>query len=191
MTNKNPPPREPTDLPTKPEDESRRPRRLILEVNPEEKGMAIAIESGITEPLSEHIAALKMWGEPLGDAEWDGRWDPQNKPSDAMLAQEHDERLKKRPELDKLVRQRDAEYRESEAALADVPAAGTRPLASAKLQAVAILAISISLSPTLRDDFFASIENGLIGWTAALVVGATLASLVVGTALWNVSAEEG
>jgi hypothetical protein len=169
-----------------------RPRRKEPEeVVPEDHGFAFAEYTGDTEPVREHEEALRAWAEAIARTGWDGRWDPQTKPADAMLAREQDERLKKRPDFDKFIRQRDAEYREAAAILASTPAAGPKPATHWVLQGVAIAAITISLAPTLRDDFFVSIENSAFGWLAALAASTALAALVVGSALWNISVEAG
>jgi hypothetical protein len=184
MSKENHDPKVEIATPTKPQDDARRPRRPIIEVVPEEDGERLALESGVTEPLPEHLEIINRSSGALGDEEWERRWDPEHKPSDAMLAQEHEANLQRRAEFEKQIRQRRAEHRESEDALAAVPAGGPKPSVHWLFQLVVTAIIAISIAPTLREDLFAPIEDNFWGWVAALSVGVALALTVVTVALW-------
>lgn len=167
------------------EGERRHSRRPIIEVVPEEDGERLARESGVTEPLAEHLEIIKLSSEALGHEEWERRWDPENKPSDALLEKEYESNLSRRVDGEKQVRQRRADVREAEEAAAAVPPSGQKPSVHWLFIFVVVLVMAVSMAPTLREDLFASIEDGFWGWVCAVAVGAALAGIVVFVALWS------
>jgi hypothetical protein len=183
MTIKEQPQNEGPYPPAKPEVASRRPHRRVLEVNLEEKGMALAIESGVTEPHPEHTQMLTGLAQSMSAEDWEDRWDPKGKPSDALLAEEHDRNIKERGEIEKQIRQRQAEHREAGDGLAAVAAAGDKPTISWSFKAVITLIMALSMSPTLRDELFASVEDNILGWMAAIGVGCCFGIAVVSATL--------
>jgi hypothetical protein len=172
------------------EEDHRRPRRRVVEVDTRGDGFAFGLDSGDTEPQTEHIAALKLDGEALGNEDWERRWDPKSKPSDALLALEHEENLRRRAAADAQILQRSAEFRETVDALASVPAAGKKPASPGLFRTAVTLVIAISVSPTLREELFASIDDQLLGWGAAVGVGVCLALTIVSATMWIHLGEE-
>jgi hypothetical protein len=95
-----------------------------------------------------------------------------------MHQAEYERLLEQREEIEKAVAHATANLRESEIALANTPKAGPKPQAKWWLTAAFIVAITVTISPTLHDFVFFGISDDLLAWFGSSVCGAFVASML-------------
>jgi low affinity Fe/Cu permease len=154
-------------------------------------GQNRALQSGTTEPLQEDIRSLKDHARAMARETYRDRYDPSANVHDAMHQREYERALAERGEAEKGEKHAAANLRDADTNLAGTPKAGNRPAASPILVAAFIVAITLTVAPTLHDDLFITIGDDLLAWffssLCAAFVGTmlTLAILTGRRTVWT------
>jgi hypothetical protein len=128
-----------------------------------------ALESGTTNPEPDDIRALEDHARAMARETYRDRYDPEAHIHDAMHKVEYERNLALRDETEKGARHSAANLRDAELALASTPKAGEKPTVSQLLEAAFVVAITITVAPTLHDAIFHTLGDDLLEWFAASV----------------------
>jgi hypothetical protein len=123
-----------------------------------------AIQSGTTEPNTREIRALEDHSKAMARETYRDRFDPSANPHDAMHQAEYERTVAQREESEKGEQYAVANVRDAELNLARTPKAGDKPIAPPVLVAAFIVAITLTVAPTLHDAVFLTIGDDLLEW---------------------------
>jgi hypothetical protein len=137
-----------------------------------------ALDSGTTEPRSEDTLALTDHARAMAKQTYRDKYDPAQNVHDAMHETEYRRDLAQRDEAEKAEQHATANLRDAELKLARTPKAGPKPQAHPLLVAAFIVAIMLSVAPTLHDSIFLTIGDDLLNW-----FGSSLSAAFVGVML--------
>lgn len=137
-----------------------------------------AVQSGTTEPTPDDIRALEDHARAMARETYRDRFDPSANAHDAMHQAEYDRTIRQRKESEKVEQHAAANLRDAETNLARTPKAGNKPSASPVLVAAFIVAITLTVAPTVHDSIFHTLGDDLLAWffssLCAAFVGAML-----------------
>jgi hypothetical protein len=143
-----------------------------------------AIHSGTTEPLPDDTVTLTEHARAMAKQTYRDKYDPTQNVHDAMHETEYRRDIAQREEAEKAERHAAANLRESEIKLARTPEAGLKPRAHPSLVAAFVVAITLTVAPTLHDTIFLTIDDELLNWfgsaLSAAFVGAMLTLAILG-----------
>jgi hypothetical protein len=133
-----------------------------------------AVQSGTTESNPDDIRALEDHARAMARDTYRDRYDPSANPHDAMHHAEYERTLVQRSEAEKGEQHAAANLRDTETNLARTPKAGNKPAAPPVLVAAFIVAITLTVAPTVHDSIFHTLGDDLLAWffsslTAAFV----------------------
>ena len=130
-------------------------------------GYERAKSSGTRESQEADVRALEDHAQ--GEARDTSRasFDPAQHIHDRMYQEEFEKDLKDRDEVEKSEAYARANLREAELSLAKTTRGGEKPGISSWLMAAFIVAITITVAPTLHDFVFHTIADDLLAWFAA------------------------
>jgi hypothetical protein len=128
-----------------------------------------AVQSGTTEPQPDDICALEDHARAMARETYRDRYDPEAHTHDAMHKREYKRSLADRDEAEKGERHAAANLRDAEDAVAGTPTAGEKPKIPPVLVAAFVIAITLTIAPTLHDTIFHTIGDDLLEWFAASV----------------------
>jgi hypothetical protein len=134
--------------------------------------------SGATEPVPEDLRTLEDHARAMARDTYRDLFDPGQNLHDRMHQAEYERLLKQREETEKGVAYATANLRDAELRLAKTAKAGAKPLANDWLVAAFIVAITITVAPTLHDFLFFSISDDLLSWFGASISAAFIASML-------------
>lgn len=123
-----------------------------------------AIQSGTAEPRPEDIRALTDHARAMAKQTHRDKYDPSQNAHDAMHDTEYRRDLAQRDEAEIAEQHAAANLRDAERALARTPKAGTEPRAHAYQIAAFVVAIGVTVAPTLHDSLFATLSDDLLNW---------------------------
>jgi hypothetical protein len=123
-----------------------------------------AIQSGTTEPNQDDIRALEDHSKAMARETYRDRFDPSTNAHDRMHQAEYERTIEQRKESEKGEQHAIANLRDTEKNLARTPKAGDKPTAPHVLVAAFIVAITITVAPTLHDAVFLTIGDDLLEW---------------------------
>ncbi len=123
-----------------------------------------ALHSGNTEPRPEDSLALTDHARAMAKQTYRDKYDPVQNVHDAMHETEYRRDLAQREEAEKAEQHAAANLRDAEIKLARTPKAGPKPCAHPWLVAAFIVAIMVSVAPTLHDSIFLTIGDDLLNW---------------------------
>ena len=137
-----------------------------------------ARQSGTTEPRPEDIRALEDHARAIARNIYRDRYDPARNVHDAMHQTEYERYLAQREEAEKGEQHSVANLRDAEDKLASTPKAGPKPAADPLLVTASIVAITLTVAPTLHDSVFQSIGDDILEWFAASLSGAFVGGML-------------
>lgn len=126
-----------------------------------------AVESGATEPQPTDIRALEDHARAMARETYRDRYDPAQHVHDAMHQREYEKSLVQRDEAERGEQHAAANLRDADIALAHTPKAGDKPQAPPILVAAFVVAITLTVAPTLHDTLFRTFGDDLLEWFAA------------------------
>jgi hypothetical protein len=137
-----------------------------------------ALQSGTTEPREEDTLALTEHARAMARQTYREKYDPSQNVHDAMHETEYRRDIARREEAEKAGKHSAANLRDAEIKVARTPKAGPKPCAHPSLIAAFIVAIMLSVAPTLHDSIFITIGDDLLNWfgsgVSAVFVGIML-----------------
>jgi len=137
-----------------------------------------ALQSGTTEPNQDDIQSLKDHSQAMAKDTYRDRFDPSANRHDAMHQAEYDRTIDQRKESEKGEQHAAANLRDADTNLARTPKAGNKPAASPFLVVAFVVAIMLTIAPTLHDALFNTLGDDLLAWffsaLCAAFVGAML-----------------
>lgn len=137
-----------------------------------------AHKSGTTEPRNEDIRALEDHARAMAKETYRDRYDPAKHAHDAMHHAEYQRTVAKRDEADIALQHAAANLRDAELDLAKAPKVGPKPAPRHYLVASFIIALALSIAPTLHDSIFHTIPDDLLAWFASLVSAAFVGGML-------------
>jgi hypothetical protein len=123
-----------------------------------------ALQSGTTEPHPDDIRSLEDHARAIAKDTYRDRYDPSVNAHDAMHQAEYERTLGQRKESEKGEQHAAANLRDADTNLAQTPKAGNKPAAPPVLVAAFIVAITLTVAPTLHDAVFLTIGDDLLEW---------------------------
>lgn len=141
-------------------------------------GYERAAQSGTTKPLPEEQLTLEEHARAMARDTASMPFDPAKNPQDAMLKSEYERDLERRQEVEKGIAYAKAHLREAEFELARTPRAGDMPNPNQLLLVAFVVAIGITVAPTLHDFVFRTISDDLLVWFCALTSAAFMSAMI-------------
>jgi hypothetical protein len=123
-----------------------------------------ARDSGTTEPQPNDIRSLEDNARAMARDTYRDRYDPSANAHDAMHQAEYERTIAQRIESEKGEQHAAANLRDTESNLARTPKAGNKPVAPPVLVAAFIVAITLTVAPTLHDAVFLTVGDDLLEW---------------------------
>ncbi|MGH9345006.1 MAG: hypothetical protein ACRD19_14750, partial [Terriglobia bacterium] len=137
-----------------------------------------ALQSGTTEPRTYDIHALEDHARAMAKDTYRDRYDPDKNAHDAMHHAEYTRTVAQRDEAEIGEQHASANLRDAEGVVARAPNAGPKPAAKPLLVATFIVALALSIAPTLHDSVFHTIPDDLLAWFASLVSAGFVGGMV-------------
>jgi len=130
------------------------------------------LESGATEPQPDDLRALEDHARAMARECYRDRFDPTQNLHDAMRKAEYEKSLAQRVEAEKGEQHATANLRDAENELARTPKAGQKPAAPPPLVAAFVVAITLTIAPTVHDAIFHGLGDNLLEWFASAISAA-------------------
>jgi hypothetical protein len=134
--------------------------------------------SGTALPDPQDSRSLEEHARSIARDTYRDKFDPKKNAHDRMHQAEYDRLLDLRDEIARGVAHATANVHESEVALASTPKAGSKPEASSWLAAAFIVAITVTVAPTLHDFLFFGVPDDLLAWFGSSICAAFVASML-------------
>jgi hypothetical protein len=143
-----------------------------------ELGRNRGLQSGTTVSLPADVQALEDHARAMARDTYRDRFDPKLHAQDAMHQTEYERSLNQREEEEKGEAHAAANLRDAEIKLAQTAKAGEKPTANGLLVAAFIVAITITVAPTLHDFVFHTMADDLLAWFGASITAAFIALML-------------
>jgi len=137
-----------------------------------------ALHSGTTEPRPDDIRSLEDHARAMAQDTYRDRYDPTQNAHDAMHKAEYERDLVQREDAEKIAQHAAANLRDAELRLARTTKAGPKPAAHPLLVAAFILAITLTVAPTLHDSVFQTLSDDMLAWFGAWLAAAFVGSML-------------
>jgi len=137
-----------------------------------------ARQSGTAEPRSGDIQALEDHARAMAKETYRELYDPAQNVHDAMHQAEHERNLEQREEAEQARRHAAANLRDAELTVARTPKAGPKPSVHPLQGATSIVAITLSVAPTVHDSLFHTLPDDILAWFGSLVSGAFVGGML-------------
>jgi hypothetical protein len=141
-------------------------------------GRKRALSSGITESLPEDAKALTHHAWAMARDTYRDLYDPTRNTHDSMHQAEYEKVVMHRDEAERAEEHASANLRDAEIKVAATPKAGPRPSAHTGLVAAFIVAITVTIAPTLHDSVFHSLSDEMLIWCFSLLSAAFVAAML-------------
>ncbi len=128
-----------------------------------------ALASGTTVAKPEDIEALENHAIGMARETYREKFDPAQHAHDAMHQAEYERALAQREDAEKGEQQARANVRDAEDACAQTPKAGSKPELKLFVLSSFVVALAISIAPTLHDSLFHTLSDDLLAWFFAAV----------------------
>ncbi len=151
---------------------------LQLQTGLFELGRKRALAGGATKPIAEDQQNLADHARAIAGRTYQDSFDPSKHAHDKVRDDEYRNQVGGRNELQQGAAHARANLRDAETALAKTPKAGARPVPNPWLVAAAIIAINLSVSPTLHDRFFSTLSDDLLVWFLSIISAGFVAALL-------------
>ena len=133
---------------------------------------------GAAKADADDMRSLEEHARSIARDTYRDAFDPEKYAHDRMHQAEYDRLQDQREEIERGLAHAQANAHDSELALAATPKAGLKPEASAWLAAAFIVAITVTVSPTLHDFRFFTVPDQLLAWFGSSLSGAFIASML-------------
>jgi hypothetical protein len=137
-----------------------------------------AILSGAVKPNPEDFRSLEEHARSIARDTYREKFDPSSNAHDRMHQVEYERLLEQRDEIEKGVGHAQANVHEAERTLATTAKAGAKPQASGWLAAAFVVALAVTVAPTLHDFIFFTIPDELLSWFGSSLCAAFIASML-------------
>jgi hypothetical protein len=137
-----------------------------------------ALQSGTTQPRPDDIRTLEDHARAMAKDTYRDRYDPAQNVHDAMHQAEYERNLARREEAEETEQHAAANLRDAELRLSRVPKAGPKPVAHPLLTAAFIVAIMLTVAPTLHDSVFHTLPDDMLVWFLALLSAAFVGAML-------------
>lgn len=137
-----------------------------------------AIQSGTTEPQPDDVRSLEDNARAMARDTYRDRYDPSVNPHDAMHQAEFERVLDQRKESEKGEQHAAANLRDAEIDLAQLPKAGNKPSPAPMLVTAFIVAITLTIAPTLHDSLFHTFGDDLLAWFLSAMCAAFVGAML-------------
>ena len=134
--------------------------------------------SGTTEPKSDDLQALEDHARAMARDTYRDAFDPAIHQQDAMHKAEFDRDVVARSEAENGEAHATANLRDAETKLAKTPRAGGQPSANPLLVSAFVIAITVTIAPTLHDALFHTMADDLLAWCFSLLFSAFIAFML-------------
>jgi len=136
-----------------------------------------ALASGATQLHADDLRILQEHAEAMAQQTWRDRYDPTANPHDAMQEAEYQRKLAQRQEAEHGEAHAIANLRDSELKLAHTPEAGLKPAVATWLVVAFVLALTVTIAPTVHDLFHV-ISDDLLAWFFSLGSSAAVGAML-------------
>lgn len=143
-----------------------------------ELGRNRARSSGATKPVGEDKKAVEEHARAMARETYRDSFDPSKHPHDKARQDEYENQLAQRGEAQQAAAHARANLRDADEKIAKTPKAGEKPAPSPWLVAASIIAINISVAPTLHDRFFYTLSDDMLAWLVSLVGAGFVAAML-------------
>ena len=143
-----------------------------------ELGRKRALLGGASKPIVEDQKNLEDHARAMARRTYRDSFDPSKHAHDKVRDDEYRGQLAERNEVQQGAAHTRANLRDAETALAKTLKAGARPVPNPWLVAAAIVAIDLSVSPTLHDRFFSTLSDDLLVWFLSIIGAGFVAALL-------------
>jgi hypothetical protein len=134
--------------------------------------------SGTALCIPEDLLSLEDHARSIARDTYREQFDPLRNAHDRMHQTEYERLLDLRGEIEKGVAHAQANVHDAERVLAAAAKAGPKPAAGPWLAAAFIVAITVTVSPTLHDFIFFTIPDQVLSWFCSSLCAAFVASMV-------------
>jgi hypothetical protein len=134
--------------------------------------------SGTVARIPEDISSLEDHARSIARDTYREQFDPEKNAHDRMHHAEYERFLELREEIEKGVAHAQANLYEAERAVAHTPKAGAKPAVNGWLTAAFIVAITVTVAPTLHDFLFFSMSDDLLAWFSSSICAGFVASML-------------
>jgi hypothetical protein len=137
-----------------------------------------ALQSGTTEPNQDDTQSLKDHAQAMAKDTYRDRFDPSANRHDAMHQAEYERTMIQRNEAEKCEHHAAANLRDAEITVAQTPRAGNKPAAAPILVVAFIVAIMLTIAPTLHDALFHTLGDDLLAWFFSAICAAFVGAML-------------
>jgi hypothetical protein len=128
--------------------------------------------------LEEYEGSLEDHARSIARDTYREQFDPEKNAHDRMHHAEYERFLELREEIEKGVAHAQANVYEVERTLANTPKARAKPTVNGWLTAAFIVAITVTVAPTLHDFIFFNIADDLLAWFSSSLCAGFVASML-------------
>jgi hypothetical protein len=150
---------------------------LTMQLGLFDLGRERAHQSGTTKALATDISSLEDHARAMARETHRDKYDPSQNAHDRIIESEYQKVLTDRTEIEEAFPHAAANLRDAEYKVAKTPKAGPQPSISQLLVAAAILAIAVSVAPTIHDSVFHTLDD-LLAWFLALICSGFIGALI-------------
>jgi len=160
---------------------------MRLQVSLFELGRQRAISSGALKPKEEDLKTLREHAEAMARETRRELYNPVKRHEHRLREDEHQKVLSDRSHAEDALKFAAADVRQKEEQLARLPVC-ERPKASLLLMWALVIGIAGTITPTIHDFLFSSIEDSVLAWFFAAASAGFLAAVIVWSILGSISA---
>lgn len=137
-----------------------------------------SLQSGTVTALPEDIRYLEDHARSIARDTYREQYDPSQNAHDRMHQAEYERLVNQREETEKGLAHAEANVRDAERELAAIPKAGQKPAVVGWLAVAFIVAITVTLAPTLHDFIYFTIPDALLSWFSSSLSAAFIAAML-------------
>lgn len=134
--------------------------------------------SGAAKPDANDMRSLEEHARSIARDTYRDAFDPEKFAHDRMHQAEFERLRQQREEIEQGVAHVQANVHESELTLAATPKAGPKPEAGGWLAAAFIVAITVTVAPTLHDFLFFTVPDQMLAWFGSSLCAGFIASML-------------
>jgi hypothetical protein len=142
------------------------------------EGRRRAESSGVTEPSETDLQSLEEHARAMAREIYREKYDPASHHSDRLRDAEHEKLLADRKEAELAEKHATADVNEHERAAAQTTPAGDPPKPSKVLVIAAVLALALTIAPTMHDTLFITLADDLSSWLLSVLTASAFGVFV-------------
>lgn len=135
-------------------------------------------QSGAVASASEDLQSLEDHARSIARDTYRDHFDPDINAHDKMHQAEYDRLLGLRDETEKGVAHATANLHDAERVLAQTPKSGPKPAVGGWLMTAFIVAITVTVAPTLHDFLFFTVPDQMLAWFSSSLCAGFIASML-------------